>query len=564
MCGVACGLVDVEWSTLKDIEKISCGYKALEWDPFLISAPLKKSISKETPYLQIDLVFSKPVSAQLRWVKEGEEWNDNQTATFHVPAGESTVYISLLTTGSFDRFNVFRFDPGNDAGVEFDIKRIIAVSSKDLPQDKLAEMIDLHGYTSKLHYKPGERIEYAVRLKAIDYPYRHSSKILTVELLDEAGRTIASDMQHYGIAELFNIKELFGVMDTEEPLVPGKYTLRTKSVDQFNGFEITSEHDFGVQAEGDVLLYETPFKFVKDFSIIHDHNDLWHIFSITGELYKGHDWMPDGHERTFSHGTSPDLKNWTFHEPVLSISDKSYPDGNGRFEDRNIWAPHVIRHGDTYYMFYTSINSHVSQSISLATSRDLFNWTKYEGNPVATLESVEWADWHRDRWADARDPMVLVDDDKFYLYFTAHKAGGGLDGAVAVMESDDLVHWHNPQVAVNFKHALESPQVWKSGGKYYMTTSATGHGQWVSDDPVRGWEMSDFVRPIISDFEKYVTSTGSYAEEVVRLADGTLIMASCTWRYWGNSLYLFRVIEGKSGRPVGYESSFKIKKGMNQ
>ena len=161
---------------------------------------------------------------------------------------------------------------------------------------------------------------------------------------------------------------------------------------------------------------------------------------------------------------------------------------------------------------------------------------------------------------DARDPAVLVDGDKFYMYFTAHKkpVEGEHDGAVAVMESDDLFCWRTPQMAVEFKHALESPQVWKGGDQYYMVTSATGHGQWVSDNPVTGWKPAVFARPEISAFEKQVTSTGSYAEEVVRMDDGTLIMASCTFRYWGNSLYLFKVIEDETGKLVGYESPFEL------
>jgi len=34
--------------------------------------------------------------------------------------------------------------------------------------------------------------------------------------------------------------------------------------------------------------------------------------------------------------------------------------------------------------------------------------------------------------------------------------------------------------------------------------------------------------------------------------------------YWGNSLYLFKVVEDESGKPVGYESPFEIKKGINR
>jgi hypothetical protein len=135
---------------------------------------------------------------------------------------------------------------------------------------------------------------------------------------------------------------------------------------------------------------------------------------------------------------------------------------------------------------------------------------------------------------------------------------GELDGAVAVMESDDLCHWRNPRIAASARHAMESPQVWKGGDKYYMTTSAHGGGLWESDGPVKGWKRSDFKRPEIADFEKYVGTSGSYAEEVVRMDDGTLVMASCTWRYWGNSLYLFKVVEDETGKPAGYESPFKL------
>ena len=162
-----------------------------------------------------------------------------------------------------------------------------------------------------------------------------------------------------------------------------------------NGFELKAECNFGVNGNKDPMVYETPFKFVKDFSIIQDDKGIFHIFSITGEFYKGHDWMPNGNERTFSHGTSNDLINWEYHKPVLSISDNDYSDGEGKYENRNIWAPHIVKKGDTYYMFYTSVNSHVSQSVSLATSKDLFNWTKHKNNPVATMEGVEWATWKR-------------------------------------------------------------------------------------------------------------------------------------------------------------------------
>ena len=271
-----------------------------------------------------------------------------------------------------------------------------------------------------------------------------------------------------------------------------------------------------------------------------------------------YDWMPDGQERTFSHGTSPDLLHWTWHRPVLSITDEAYPDGQGRFQDRNIWAPHVIPYDGVYYLFYTSVNRHVSQSISLATSANLFHWTPHPQNPVFTLEGVEWANWERDRWADCRDPMVLRDGERFLLYVTAQAAVGDPIGLVAVAESTDLLHWKNPRVALRGPHACESPQVWKSGERYYMTTSAFGQGCWESADPVGGWKPSPFPRPPITERERFVSTSPSYAEEVVLLDDGSLLIASLTFRHWGNTIYFFRVVTDEAGRPVRYESRFDL------
>ena len=167
---IACGaaraavVVDVDWANLKDIEKTSDGYKAVKWDPFLISAPIKTPVAAETPYLALTVEFSRPVVAQLWWGNAGQDWDGNRCADVHVPAGESTVYVSLLALGYFEAFDTFRFDPGNDAGVEFNLKEIQAMSASELPQEKLVEMVDFHAFTSKLHYRPGERIEYGARL----------------------------------------------------------------------------------------------------------------------------------------------------------------------------------------------------------------------------------------------------------------------------------------------------------------------------------------------------------------------------------------------------------------
>jgi len=209
------------------------------------------------------------------------------------------------------------------------------------------------------------------------------------------------------------------------------------------------------------------------------------------------------------------------------------------YKDRNVWAPHVVFHDGIYYMFYTSVNEYVSQSISLATSRDMFNWKEYEKNPVFTLEDVPWSIWGRDHWSDCRDPAILFDNGKFYLYVTATAALGNPRGIVTVAVSDDLIHWRDPKITVRGIGALESPQVWKQDGYYYMTTNSQGHGTWRSSNPVTGWEKVDFPR------------TGGL-EEVVRLKDGSLLSASIK----GDQIHISQVESGKQGEPIGYTSPF--------
>jgi hypothetical protein len=45
---------------------------------------------------------------------------------------------------------------------------------------------------------------------------------------------------------------------------------------------------------------------------------------------------------------------------------------------------------------------------------------------------------------------------------------------------------------------------------------------------------------------------------VIRLDDGRLVMAGLTFRYWGNSIYLFGMETGVDGAPIRYRSPFTL------
>jgi sucrose-6-phosphate hydrolase SacC (GH32 family) len=77
----------------------------------------------------------------------------------------------------------------------------------------------------------------------------------------------------------------------------------------------------------------------------------------------------------------------------------------------------------------------------MAFSHDLFQWNKYDGNPVFQPINSEWAHWGKDRPSSCRDPHIHVEDNRYYLYYTAVKATG--ESCIALAISDDLVNWED-------------------------------------------------------------------------------------------------------------------------
>lgn len=552
-----------KWINVNNIDADNGIYTIKGSDPFMVSQEITDTIPESKAYMKITLKTSSPVHIMIYWWQTGQPFSlTRQGSTVVQPSDKfQTVVIDLNKAGRFKGLNTYRFGLINPpVGLKFELQDIDFITYDQVPRTELIKQCEFRAYTSKLHYPYCQTsFDYQASMISRNYPEKRSSKILTTSIIDSEGKTIATQNQQYGIASIQQRKVLYGTFNFEKPLKPGKYILKAVSKDQMTDDIFSWDHIFSVQTKDAPFVYETPFKFVKDFSIIRDQQGLWHVFSITGDFIEGHAWDTEGNERTFSHGTSKDLRNWTYHNPVISISDETYPDGNGKFKDQNVWAPHVIYHKGLYYMFYTSVNSHISQSVSLATSKDLFNWTEHDKNPVFTLENLDWATWGRTHWSDGRDPAIFKDGDTFYMLTTAHSAIAEPRGILSVAESKDLIHWTNPQIALRYLAAMESSQIWKHKDKYFMTTSAHGQGTWISDRPDKGWKKLDFPRPPVQTMEKDVPTSASYAEEVFQLED-TDVIASLTWRHQGNTIYISKIIYDANGVPSGYESPFKLPK----
>lgn len=553
----------IRWTKTHDVEHVGDGYRVTGDSPWVIGEPTTP-VPAENRFLLLTMASSVPANAEIRWFGADKPWSQGDPAVvFRMPGGTTTRAIDLGSLPLPEPMQIWVLPQGLAVGAEFQIPDPRIGTKADLTESQVDDVLDFRCVTSKLHYEPGDTVPWRASFFPASYPDPASSKILDIRILNEAGKTVVSAVDHYGLQAAGQLKELSGSLKLPDHLDPGRYRLEVVSTDQRSGRVMSSGCGFGVIGPDAPFMCETPFKFLADFSLIRDKQGLWHIFAITGDFDRtGSGWRPDGEARTFSHSTSTDLRHWTAERPVLSITDKTYPDGRGRYEDRNIWSPHIVCRDGRYYMFYTSVNQFVSQSISLAISDDLEHWTEYESNPVFTLEGVDWAVWQRDRWADCRDPVVFRDGDTFYLYVTAEAktADSTRGGAVSVARSTDLLHWSAPEIALHTPYIPESPQVWKSGNKYYMTTSERGEGTWVSNDPVRGWEKAPFPRPPVLDREKYVVPAPGKAEEVVPLADGSFIVGTMAYRGWGgDSIYFFKMNIDARGYPAGYESPFVVK-----
>lgn len=263
-------------------------------------------------------------------------------------------------------------------------------------------------------------------------------------------------------------------------------------------------------------LFAEPTHHVVDHALIHD-GERHHLITIRG-LAASH-W-PQEPSNDFGHATSDDLVNWTIHEPVLRCPEAGW-------DNFQVWAPHIIRHGGRYWMSYTGVNENACQAIGIATSGDLFHWERHPANPVITPGPWGNGMWDPGHWSDCRDPMVLADDDgMFYCYYTAARRidAETVEACVGVASSRNLVDWQDAGY-IRLEKSLgtppESPFMVKRGGRYFLfyTDYKLGTAVVVSDRPTMGFQYppdgSEVVLPGVSASEVYEHGGEWYLSKIV-------------------------------------------------
>jgi len=180
---------------------------------------------------------------------------------------------------------------------------------------------------------------------------------------------------------------------------------------------------------------------IADHTWIRDGSGVYHLFFQTEDHGSG---------SYIEHYTSTDLQGLRYVGAALR------PNPNG-WDSHGLWAPHIIKMGKTYFLFYTGSDGPASdpqtkQRIGLATSTDLMTWTRspanncpgtsgdgciYECNECWTM----WAGPPGSYNQQCRDPFVIWDsiNQRWVMFATAKSLNQY--GVVTVAYSTNLKDW---------------------------------------------------------------------------------------------------------------------------
>ncbi|WP_338709436.1 family 43 glycosylhydrolase [Streptomyces virginiae] len=234
----------------------------------------------------------------------------------------------------------------------------------------------------------------------------------------------------------------------------------------------------------------------------------WHLFGIVGNSAPRGESPDSSAETSFAHASAPSPHGpWTTHPDALTV-DPSY------FGEEHLWAPHVVEADGRFWMFYAAGGAR-GAAINLATSTDLFTWTREPSGPLF-------------RGLAARDPMVLRVGGEWVMYYT-ELAGAGGHHVVAHRRSADLLRWSGAGVAFTDASTdttvsvTESPYVVERDGWYYLFVGPRG-----------GYEGTDVLAsrdPFHFDLAGYAGHVPGHAVEVVADGEGWYATAAGWFRH---------------------------------
>ncbi|MBQ8814252.1 MAG: hypothetical protein IJZ85_07150 [Lachnospiraceae bacterium] len=244
--------------------------------------------------------------------------------------------------------------------------------------------------------------------------------------------------------------------------------------------------------------------------------------------------------RGYGHAVTPDLVHWTEQQDILNVDRSKHP-----YDQEFRYTGCTVEHEGTYYTFYT-MRKGLGQRIGVATSKDLYEWKEYEGNPVLVPNEQWFITFANENvsnhkaWGgvvDCRDMLVVKDDqgDGFWGYFVASADTGKTTptSVVGVAYSWDLLNWEQRGIAY-MPDSVAMPEmidVFQIGEKWYMTlTTAKNNGC-----------LSGFSDPYITRAQIYAVSDSPQGPFVENYDDNVMMGGQLSSGYSSRSI----VFEGK-------------------
>jgi beta-fructofuranosidase len=282
-------------------------------------------------------------------------------------------------------------------------------------------------------------------------------------------------------------------------------------------------------------MLRLPNDWVWDFWLADDGN-LFHLFFLKAPRALRDPELRHQNAKV-GHATSCDLVEWEVMADAIGPSDEQH------FDDVATWTGSVVCDDTTgtWFMFYTGAGSRengLKQRIGVASSDDLFTWTKHadfilESDPrwYEALPDVEWFD---EAW---RDPWVFraPGADGWHMLITARANQGPPDqrGVIGYAQSQDLLHWH-PQAPLSTPDAgfghLEVTQLAMVEERpvlvFSCLTSELAEARRLSGDRGGIWSLSpsDLLGPYDLRNAKRIAGESLYSGRLVRDRGGCWVM----------------------------------------
>jgi hypothetical protein len=204
----------------------------------------------------------------------------------------------------------------------------------------------------------------------------------------------------------------------------------------------------------------------KDFAFFYDGLGKFHLFYIRHNTKLSDCTQSDLNERKFAH-VSGDLYSW-------SAQDTAFAVGAHGWDKAHVWAPSIVQNGNTYYMFYTGVDSVGDERIGYATTTNInanpISWTRQTSASFGTNNTHNlWAK-QSSGMQHCRDPFVMKDPSdstRWLMYYTANLAIMSDWQTVGVARSaqNSLTAWTDigPLYEISYLHNYslksESPHV---------------------------------------------------------------------------------------------------------